>query len=85
MNAAVDRNTDLACRLLLDHYRNTGAFLKSTLPWKQPSKAGRKLRTRVSAKVPAFSLKHPGEPVPGTNLAPNPEAYRHGCHDQVMA
>lgn len=28
MNAAVDRNTDLACRLLLDHYRNTGAFLE---------------------------------------------------------
>jgi DNA-binding GntR family transcriptional regulator len=28
MNAAVDRDADLACRMLLDHYRNTGAFLE---------------------------------------------------------
>ncbi|MET1411398.1 GntR family transcriptional regulator [Roseibium sp. HPY-6] len=28
MNAAVDRDADTACRLLLDHYRNTGAFLE---------------------------------------------------------
>lgn len=28
MNAAVDRDADKACRLLLDHYRNTGAFLE---------------------------------------------------------
>ncbi|MEM5581955.1 MULTISPECIES: GntR family transcriptional regulator [unclassified Roseibium] len=28
MNAAVDRDTDTACRLLLDHYRTTGAFLE---------------------------------------------------------
>ncbi|CTQ59524.1 MAG: GntR family transcriptional regulator [Roseibium album] len=28
MNAAVDRDADAACRMLLDHYRNTGAFLE---------------------------------------------------------
>jgi len=28
MNAAVDRDADKACHLLLDHYRNTGAFLE---------------------------------------------------------
>ncbi|GAA0775756.1 GntR family transcriptional regulator [Roseibium denhamense] len=28
MNAAVDRDVETACRLLLDHYRNTGAFLE---------------------------------------------------------
>ncbi|MTH99095.1 GntR family transcriptional regulator [Roseibium sp. RKSG952] len=28
LNAAVDRDTDTACKLLLAHYRNTGAFLQ---------------------------------------------------------
>ncbi|XYK79591.1 MAG: GntR family transcriptional regulator [Labrenzia sp.] len=28
MNAAVDRNTETACHLLLDHYQRTGAFLE---------------------------------------------------------
>ncbi len=28
MNAAVDRDADTACRLLLDHYRTTGGFLE---------------------------------------------------------
>lgn len=28
MNAAVDRDIETACHLLLDHYRNTGAFLE---------------------------------------------------------
>lgn len=28
MNAAVDRDIETACRLLLDHYRTTGAFLE---------------------------------------------------------
>lgn len=28
MNAAVDRDADTACTLLLEHYRNTGAFLE---------------------------------------------------------
>jgi len=31
MNAAIDRDADEACRLLLDHYRTTGAFLEKHL------------------------------------------------------
>lgn len=31
MNASIERNADLACRHLLDHYRNTGAFLEQYL------------------------------------------------------
>lgn len=32
MNAAVDRDADTACRLLLAHYRTTGGFLERLFP-----------------------------------------------------